>query len=134
MFPGRFSQLNHKSALNRKELVSQATAELEENRCIVKVHEQPYICSPLSVASNAQEKLRLVLNLHYLNQFLWVNKFKYEDLRTAIQLFQKGGYLFTFDLKSSYHHIDIFKSHRKFLGLQWEVCGEPQYFVFTVLP
>ena len=51
-----------------------------------------------------------------------------------MQLFQKGDYLFTFNLKSSYHHIDIFEPHRKFLGLQWEVCGEPLYFVFTVLP
>jgi len=132
--PDKFSQPNHKSASNNEEFVSQAIAELEENRCIMRVHEQPYICSPLSVASNALGKLRLVLNLRYLNQFLLVNKFKYEDLRTAMQLFQKGDYLFTFDLKSGYHNIDIFEPHRKFLGLQWEVYGEPQYFVFTMLP
>ena len=132
--PGRFSQPNQKSALENKEFVSQALEELQQNKCIVRVHERPYICSPLSVASNSQGKLRLVLNLRYLNQYLWVDKFKYEDLRTAMQLFQRGDYLFSFDLKSGYHHISIFEPHWKFLGLQWEECGEEQFFMFTVLP
>jgi len=134
MPPNRFSKPNQKSALENREFVTQALAELEQNDCIVRVTEQPYICNPLSVATNSQGKLHLVLNLRYLNQFLWIDKFKYEDLRTAMQLFQKGDYLFAFDLKSGYHHIDIFEPHRKFLGLQWEVKGRQQFYMFTVLP
>jgi len=116
--PDRFSQPNQQSALDNREFVSQALEELQQYKCIVKVQGQPYICSPLSVAANSQRKLRLVLNLRYLNQYFWVDKFKYEDLRTAMQLFQKGDYLFSFDLKSRYHHISIFEPHWKFLGLQ----------------
>ena len=47
-----------------------------------------------------------MLNLHYLNNFLFKERFKYEDIKVAISLFKKGDYIFTFDLKSGYHHVD----------------------------
>jgi len=53
-------------------------------------------------------KLQLVLNLRYLYQFLWLDKFKYEDLRTAMLMFQKEDYVFSFDLKSGYQHVDTY--------------------------
>ena len=31
-------------------------------------------------------------------------RFKYEDVRVAMTLFEKGDYLFSFDLKAGYHH------------------------------
>ena len=70
--------------------------------------------------TNTHGNLRLVLNLHYLNQFLWMNRFKYtlyKDLQVAMLMFQKGDYLYSFDLKSGYHHVDIYEPHRKYLGL-----------------
>ena len=87
--------------------MTQAIQELEENRCIVKVQDTPFICSPLSVVANTQGKLQLVVNLRYLNQYLWTDKFKYEDLWVAMLMFQKGNFVFSFDLKSGYHHVDI---------------------------
>ena len=125
---------NQQSALDHNEFVSQALEELEQNQCIVKTQDPPHVCSPLSVVSNRQGKLRLVLNLCYLNQFLWVEKFKYEDLRTAMLMFQRDDYLFSFDLKSGYHHVDIFEPHWQFFGFKWEVKGVTQFYLFTVLP
>ena len=61
------------------------------------------MCSPLK---NSIGKLRLVLNLCYLNQYLWLDK--YEDIRTAMLMLQKENYMFSFDLK---HHVDIYTSH-----------------------
>jgi len=72
------------------------------------------VCSPLSVVENSTGKLRLVINLRYLNQFLWLDKFKYEDLRTAMLMFQKDDYVFSFDLKSGYHHVDIYEPVPRF--------------------
>jgi len=46
---------------------------------------------------------------------------------------QKGNYIF-FDLKSGYHHVDIYQSHTKFLGFQWLIKGKPTYYIFTILP
>ena len=77
--PHRYCKPNQQSALDHGDFVSQALEELERNRCIIKVQEPPHVCSPLSVASNRLGKLRLVLNLRYLNKFLWVDKFKYEE-------------------------------------------------------
>ena len=45
-------------------------------------------------------------------------------------LFEKGDFLFSFDLKSGYHHVDIAKIHQKYLGFSWQGA----YYVFTVLP
>ena len=39
-------------------------------------------------------------------------------------------FLFSFDLKSGYHHVDIAKEHWKYLEFSWGSC----YYVFTVLP
>jgi len=43
--------------------------------------------------------------------------------------------LFKFDLKSGYHHVEIFPDHRKFLALSWDFGTEVnRYFHFWVLP
>ena len=49
-------------------------------------------------------------------------------------MFQKDDFMFSFDLKSGYHHIEIYKPHRRYLGFQWNYEGRAQFFVFTVLP
>ena len=93
-----------------------------------------YICSPLSVVTNDMGKKRLVVNLRYLNQYLWKDHFKYEDLRTLMQMFSCKDYMFTFDLQSGYHHLDIFQEHWQYLGFAWGVKTKMRYYTFTVLP
>ena len=65
---------------------------------------------------NSTGKKRLVVNLRHLNRFLWKQKFKYEDLRVAMMLLEKGDFLFSFDLKSGYHHIDKERDSLRFFG------------------
>ena len=72
------------------------------------------------MVSNVVGKLHLVLNLRYLNKFLHLLTFKYEDLRVAALMFDKDEYLFKFDLKSGYHHVDIHPECYKFSGFQWD--------------
>ena len=100
----------------------------------MRVDEQPTVCSPLSVVSSSGGKQRLVLNLRHLNQYIHTVKFKYEDLRIAALMFETHEFLFKFDLKSGYHHVDIHPEHVQFLGFQWENEGRPCYYVFSVLP
>ena len=71
-----------------------------------------------------------MINLGHLNQFLWKQRFEYEDLRVAMLLLEKGDDMFSFDLKSGYHHVDIAKEHWKYLGFSWE----SRFYVFTILP
>ena len=49
-------------------------------------------------------------------------------------LFEKDDYIFTFDLKSGYHQIDIRPAQHKYLGFAWEREGRRQFYPFTVLP
>ena len=61
----------------------------------------------------------MVVNLKHVNRYLTVQKFKYEDLRAAMLLFKPGERMFSFDLKSGYHHVDIIESHQTYLGFEW---------------
>ena len=98
--PSPHCQPNHKSTMAHLSFVTDAIKNLVTNRCVLRVRKKPHICSPLSVVSNSTGKLWLVLNLRYLNQYLYVLTFKYEDLRVAAVLFEADEYLFKFDLKS----------------------------------
>ena len=114
--------------------VEDAVQNLVKNRCVVRVSERPHVCSPLSVVSNSMGNLCLVLNLRYLNQYLHVLPFKYEDLHVAALLCEANEFRFKFDLKSGYHRVDIHPNYHTYLGFQWVTKGEACYYVFTVLP
>ena len=92
--PEPYAKPNHKSALLEKEFANEAILDLVRNCYVVKVVEMPVICSPLSVVSSSSGKKQLVLDLRYLNKHFLKDSFKYEDLRTAMLLFQKGDHLF----------------------------------------
>jgi len=112
-------QENQDSVLKNVDFVAEAIKELEANWCVERVDKQPHICSPLSVVENGKGKCCLVINLWYLNQSLWKDKFKYEDIQIAMLVFQKDDYMFSFHLKSGYHHVEIYELHRRYLGFQW---------------
>ena len=60
---------------------------------------------------------------------------KYEDLRTVLQMFFPRVLVFSFDLKSAYHHIDICEEHRKFLSFKWTSSdGVTKCYEFKVVP
>lgn len=128
--PPEFNKCNDPSAFENAQFVTESVRDLIASRCIEKVQSLPHICSPLLVVVNSVSKKRLVINLKFLNQYLLKQKFKYEDLRTALDMLTKDDFLFKFDLKSGYHHIDIHPEHTKYLGFEWG----GSWYVFNVLP
>ena len=71
---------NNQSALKHQAFVANEIQRLLETGCIREVErDEAHIISPLSAAENS-EKLRLILDLRYLNSFPSVPKFKYEDI------------------------------------------------------
>ena len=78
---------------------------------------------------------RLILDLSYLNRFIWKQSVQFKDFRTVFNLFQ-SGYFFSspFDLKSGYRHVKNFPDHRQYLGFSWNFGLVVKHFVFTVLP
>jgi len=132
--PIRVLLVNNKSALEHSEFVETAITELVQNCAVVEVPFIPHIVNPLSVSIQSSGKKRLILNLRHVNQCVWKETNKFEDWRVLSTYVTKGGFLFNFDLKSGYHHIDIFPEHQTYLGFSWNIQGIPKYFCFTVLP
>ena len=128
--PPPYSRPNQQSAQIESEFVSRAIVDLLAGGYVERSSESPTVCSPLSVVTSGAGKKRLVVNLRHVNQYLWKQKFKYEDLQVAMTMFSKGELMFVFDLKSGYHHVEIVKHHRRFLGFHWDNV----YYTFTVLP
>ena len=121
---------NHSICNKHFEFVDNSIKELLANNCIKQAIDIPHVCNPLSVVCNREGKLRLVLDLRFVNRYLWKCKFKYEDLRTVMTMFEREDYVITFDLKSGYHHVGMSQHQWKYLGFRWR----SQYYVFTVLP
>ena len=96
-----------------------AINELVHTHAIVEVPLIPHFVNPLSVSIQSSGKKRLILDVRHVNHFIWKPKFRCEDWRVLLSYVNKGDYLFSFDLKSGYHHIDIFPDHQTFLGVSW---------------
>ncbi|KAL5011007.1 hypothetical protein ScPMuIL_013312 [Solemya velum] len=124
---------NNRSAIQNPKFVQKELENLLQKKCISEVHEKPFVVNPLTVAFK-NNKPRLVLDCRHLNPHLFKFGHKYEDTKIARDLFQKGDYLFSYDLKSAYHHITIAEIHRTFLGFAYDFQGITRFFVFTVLP
>ena len=77
----------------------------------------PTVVNPLSVSIQASgNKKRLILDLRYPNQFLTKSKIKFEDAKTMLYslIDCSQNRLFSFDIKSGFHHIDIFPQTKSF--------------------
>ena len=94
----------------------------------------PEIVNALSVSTQNSSKKRLILDLRHINLHLFVNIFKCEDIAVAKEVIQPGDCLFTFDLKSVDHHVDVFSEHTKYLLFSWTFSdGSTKHYSFLVL-
>ena len=59
--------------------------------------------------------------------------FRLDDWKMMMQYVHKGDFIFSFDLKSGYHHLDIFSGHQQYLGFSVRFGSHIRYFSFTVL-
>ena len=126
---------NNNSAIVDSEFVQKSIEELLLAGSISECKTPPKVVNPLSVAINSHGKKRLILDLRYVNNHLYKDKIKFDDWKCFENYLKASeGYLFKFDLKNGYHHVDIYHSHQTYLGFSWEFNGITKYFVFTVLP
>ena len=97
------------------------------------VSQKPKIVNPLSVAVQPN-KMRLILDCSFLNQYISVPTFKMEDYKTALSLFDDKGYMFSFDMKDGYHLLLIHPDFRDYLGLKFVINGRTYYARYIVAP
>ena len=81
---------NHTGAYTHANFVRAAIAQLLQTGCAREVdQEEVMVSSPLSVVDNGR-KVRLILDLRYVNAHLAKHCFHLDDLRTLVELFRKG--------------------------------------------
>ena len=96
----------------------------------------PYFINPLSVSVQANSKKTLILDLRYVNRHSQKKRIKYEDWKVTISYFEVGAYMFTFDLKSGYHRIEVAADHQCYLGFSWvdPIYKRRQFYRLRALP
>jgi hypothetical protein len=124
---------NNKSSLENKDVVASEITNLLNKGCIREVSTKSLIVNPLTVAFSKSSKPRLVLDCRHINPHLHKYRFICEDGKVAREMFDVGDFIFSYDLKSAYHHIEIFEELEHYLGLAWFFGGKIRYFVFAVL-
>ena len=130
--PTPFSRPNHKSTSLHAAFVQQSVADLRAGNYIQEVPREPFICSPLSVVESSGGKKRLVINLRHLNRFLWKQKFKYEDLRVAMLLFERGDYLFSSQVITTWTWLHLISNTLGLPGRGIFMCLQSFHLVFPV--
>ena len=130
--PSKCFLKNNKFALKNSDFVKTAIKQLLSEGKIEECATAPFSVNPLSVVEG--KKKRLVLDLRQVNKFLFIPKFHYEDLSSLSQVFAKDDWFFNWDLKSGYHHVNIYKPHQQYLGFSWIIDGMQRFFVLRVSP
>jgi len=125
-----FYQPNHTGALEHHDFVSKEVAALLDAGAVQRVHTQPRVVSPLNVTPKKNGKLRLILDLRHVNQYLQIPRFKYESLRCLETLAHPDDLMFSTDLAAGYWQLDMHPDSWTYLGFRWE----GQWYVFRVLP
>ena len=70
-FPENFVIPNRSSAFKFKDFVDDAISELIERGCVSEVDYPPNFINPLHVVQQSSGKCRLILDLSFLNRFVW---------------------------------------------------------------
>jgi hypothetical protein len=121
---------NNKSARDNADFVTEEIDKLISTGVIIRLSTPPLVVNALSVAINASNKKRLVLDLRQINPMLHVSQFRYEDIQVASQYFTENCFMAVFDLKSGYHHVDIHSAYQQYLGLHWN----QDYYQYSTCP
>ena len=107
-----------RSALEYINFVSSAVCDLLKFRLISEVLTPSSVVNLSLVSVHLEGKPSLILYLRHVNGCIPKAKFRNKDWKVFLQCFSRGGYMYKFDLKSRYRHIDISQLQRQSLGVQ----------------
>ena len=100
---------NNNSAHENSDFVTKSLKDLLQAGSIQQLSKPPLVVNPLGVTENSPGKQRLILDLRYVNDYVYKDYIKFEDWKNLEKYVNNGCFMYKFDLKSGYHHIDIFE-------------------------
>ena len=109
---------NNASSTKHPKFVRESIDKLIYQGAVVELRDKPTIVNPLTVAER-NNKLRLVLDLRYVNLFVKKRKICFENVNLALNFIKKDGFAINFDLKNGYHRVSIHPSQRSLLGFAY---------------
>jgi hypothetical protein len=124
---------NSKSSMDNHEFVTKAVAEMLEAGAVSVLPSGilPFVVSPLGVVPKPRsDKLRLVVNMKYVNEHLAKRVFKFEGLSDLSDMAEKGDWSVAYDLTSGYYHVSLHPDSRKYVGFKWKGV----YYQYNCLP
>jgi hypothetical protein len=128
--PPASHQPNHQGAFQYADFIEECVKDLLKAKAVRHVKAKPKVVNPLNVTPKKNGKLRLILDLRHVNEYLSIPKFKMDSLKLLSTLATRGERLFAIDLAHGYHQIEMSKEAQDYLGFEWE----GQFYVFTALP
>ena len=129
--PPPSTERNNRSSLRNAKFAEDSVEQLLLSRCIREVHETPYCTNPITVAEG--KKLRLVLDLRNVNQYLNITKFKYEGLQTVRDIIDANDFFVTFDLKKRLSSRTGGHRASQVFGVCLGIFPKPKIFRFRLL-
>ena len=127
---------NSVSTVKYKKFVDEAVFQLLSAGAIQLVRQCPKVVSPLGVVTKINsDKLRLIVNMRYVNKALVIPKFKMETLSSLEDLSKPFDFMVSFDLKLGFWHIPLAADAQPWVGFQWpDEQANLRYFQFRRLP
>ena len=135
--PSEYEEPNNGSYKKNRSWANEAVEKLARARLVKRVAPRELVCcNPLTVASNAVDKLRLCIDLsRQVNKVVKSPKFRIESTVEALQVAKQGDYGFVFDLKSAYHQVPLHPEFYKYFGFKIEKEeGQVEYYTYVVMP
>jgi len=91
---------------------------------------RPTVVSPLRVvAKSHSDKLRLIINTRYVNEYATKRVCKFKGLSKLANM-AKGDYSLSYDFTSEYYHVALPPHSRRIAGFKWK----GKYYQYNCFP
>jgi len=114
---------------DQEDFISQEIEKLLQTGTIIETDRVTNI-SPLGAVPKKNGKLRMILDLRRVNNYISTPRFAMEDIRKVRPLLQTGDWMTSIDLKDGFHHIPVHPRDQQHLGM----CWKGKIYTWTHLP
>lgn len=118
---------------SKRRILQQAIHHLLEIHAVERVPKEQRgtgVYSIFFVVPKRNDDWRSILDLKYVNHFIWLRHFHMESLKSITDALQQGDHMTSLDLTEAYLHVPIRPSHRRFLCF----CIDGMHLQFKALP